>query len=92
MDKSLSNTNTADAVKTTPDVKVVGNPDIWQLICKASGKRWMKSTKKMIVYCHNHPIQHIIQVTSEFRDEKGNVTACAEALSPLLPGEGPIPA
>lgn len=76
MDKELDNTKTADAVKTTPKIKIFGNPDAWQLICKASGKNWMKSIKKMEV-----ETGYVWQVSTEFRDEDGNVTACAEALT-----------
>jgi len=75
MDKALDNTNTADVKTTTPDVKIVGNPDVWKLVCKASGKNWMKSTKRMEVEGG-----FIIQVSTEFRDDSGNVTACAESL------------
>lgn len=50
-EKDLSVTNTADAQAKISDVKVVGNPDIWTLLCKASSKEqgWMKSTKGMEV-------------------------------------------
>lgn len=39
--------NTADAQAKVSDVIIVGNPDVWCLICKASSKSqgWMKSTK-----------------------------------------------
>jgi hypothetical protein len=51
-DKALNNENTADAAATTSDIKVFGDPDTWQLICKASSKAqgWMKSTKAMPVH------------------------------------------
>lgn len=44
MEKILDNTNTADATKNS-DVVVFGNPDMLQLLCKASSKEqgWMKS-------------------------------------------------
>lgn len=86
MDKNLDNANTRDALKTSPKIKVVGNPDVWELICKASGESWMKSTKRMWIYdpvLESKKIGYHLQVTSEFRDEDGNVTSCAEALTTI---------
>ncbi len=77
--KSLSNTNTKDAQATTPDIKVVGNPDDWKLLMKASSEKqgWMKSTKVMKV----STVGCLVQVTSEFREpSNGRVVATAEAL------------
>lgn len=74
------NVNTAQAVATTPEIKVTGNPDVWVLICKASAGAWMKSTKAMQV-----PGGVVLQVTSEHRGTGGIVTACAEALT-FIPG------
>lgn len=47
--KTLNVTDTADAKTKISDIEVTGNPDAWQLICKASSKSqgWMKSTKAM---------------------------------------------
>lgn len=47
--KTLNATDTADAKAKASDVEVVGNPDVWRLLCKASSKAqgWMKSTKAM---------------------------------------------
>lgn len=49
MKKDMDNKDTETTRSTTPDVKVVGNPDIWHLVCKASSQKqgWMKSTKVM---------------------------------------------
>jgi len=30
------NANTAEAIATTHDIRVAGNPDVWDLVCKAS--------------------------------------------------------
>jgi len=30
------NINTEQAKATTPSIQITGNPDVWQLICKAS--------------------------------------------------------
>mgnify|MGYP006354951821 CR=1 FL=1 len=47
--KDLTVTSIEDAKQKIPDIKVVGNGDLWQLLCKASSKEggWMKSTKAM---------------------------------------------
>lgn len=50
-DKTLDATSTPDLKAKVGDVKVAGNPDAWQLVCKASSESqgWMKSTKAMEV-------------------------------------------
>ncbi|NQT49876.1 hypothetical protein HQ571_04240 [Candidatus Kuenenbacteria bacterium] len=47
--KKMGNESTDDARKSSSDVKVFGNPDVWRLLCKASSQEqgWMKSTKVM---------------------------------------------
>ncbi len=40
-------TDITKASELPPEVKIFGNGDLWQLICKASGPDWMKSTKAM---------------------------------------------
>lgn len=47
--KDLTVTSITDAKAKIPDIQVVGNGDLWQLLCKASSKegKWMKSTKAM---------------------------------------------
>ena len=49
MEKDLSVKNTDDCKIKVGDVVIVGNPDMFQLLCKASSKKqkWMKSTKAM---------------------------------------------
>ena len=89
MDKALDNKDTSDTIKTTPNVKVVGNPDTWELVCKVSGENWMKSTKRMkhvrkLFGFIPIGVSYVYQVSTEFRDEKDNVTACAEALTTCL--------
>lgn len=48
-EKSLDVTSIEDATKKVSDIKVVGNGDMFQLLCKASSKEqgWMKSCKAM---------------------------------------------
>ena len=50
-EKDLTATDTADAQKAATDVVIFGNPDAWELICKASSQEqgWMKSTKRLQV-------------------------------------------
>ena len=47
--RTLDVKNTEDVKRKVSDVKVTGNPDVWQLIAKASSESegWMKSTKAM---------------------------------------------
>lgn len=51
MEKDLNITNVSEAKSKIEDLKVYGNGDLFQLICKASSKSqgWMKSTKAMDV-------------------------------------------
>ena len=50
-EKTLDITDTKDLSRKVSDVQVFGDPDTWQLICKASSKSqgWMKSTKAMLI-------------------------------------------
>ncbi len=45
------NIDTASTHVVTPDLKVFGNPDMWQLLTKASStsEGWMRSTKALEV-------------------------------------------
>jgi hypothetical protein len=47
--KTVNVVNSDDLRKKVSDVEIFGNPDTFQLICKASSKNegWMKSTKAM---------------------------------------------
>lgn len=49
MEKALDVTSSKDFEAKVPDIKTFGNPDTWQLLCKASSvaQGWMKSTKVM---------------------------------------------
>lgn len=49
MAKDLSVTSIEDAKVKVPDIQVLGDGNLWQLLCKASSKDggWMKSTKAM---------------------------------------------
>jgi hypothetical protein len=76
MEKTLHNSDVSGTKVNVPDVKVVGNGDMFRLLCKASSKAegWMKSCKAMQV-----PGGCVVQVTTQQGD---NV---AEALC-FVPG------
>jgi hypothetical protein len=61
--KTLGNTDVAGAAKAVSDLKVFGNGDTWQLLCKASSQRegWMKSTKAMEI----PGVGCVVQVTTQ---------------------------
>ena len=77
MEKTLHNSDVSGARKNVPDIKIVGNGDLFQLLCKASSKAegWMKSTKAMEV-----PGGCVVQVTTQQRNDDGSY-AVAEALT-----------
>lgn len=62
MTKTLDNENVEQVRKNVSDVKVVGNGDMFQLLCKASSKKegWMKSCKAM-----QTPYGCVVQVTTQ---------------------------
>ena len=76
--KTLHNSTVSDAKQNVEDIRIVGNGDIFQLLCKASSESegWMKSTKAMEV----HGGGCLVQVTTQQRNPDGSYTI-AEALS-----------
>ena len=81
MKKTLHNSDVSGARKNVKDIKVVGNGDQFQLLCKASSEAegWMKSTKAM-----ETGSGCVVQVTTQQRNEDGTY-AIAEALT-FVPG------
>ena len=79
--KTLHNSDVSGARKNVKDIQVVGNGDMFRLLCKASSQNegWKKSTKACEVSggC-------IVQVTTQQRNADGSY-AVAEALS-FVPG------
>lgn len=79
--KTIDNTNIEDAKQKVSDIKVFGDGDLFQLICKASSESqgWMKSTKAMRAGdgC-------VVQVTTQQRNPDGSYEI-AEALT-YVPG------
>ena len=81
MEKTLDNTNVAEAKSKVSDLKVFGNGDLFTLICKASSQAqgWMKSTKAM-----QTPSGCVVQVTTQQLNIDGTYSI-AEALT-YVPG------
>jgi len=79
--KTLHNLGISEARKNVEDIQVVGNGDMFQLLCKASSQSegWMKSTKAM-----QTPCGCVVQVTTQQRNPDGSY-AIAEALT-FVPG------
>jgi hypothetical protein len=86
-EKTLHNSNETGTRKNVPDVKVVGNSDMFILLCKASSQAegWMKSTKAMEI----PSVGCVVQVTTQQRNPDGSY-AVAEALT-FVPGARVIP-
>mgnify|MGYP001596822736 FL=1 len=80
-EKTLHNSDISGARQNVPDIKVVGNGDMFQLLCKASSaaEGWMKSTKALQV---SHGC--VVQVTTQQRNPDGSYVV-AEALT-FVPG------
>ena len=78
MMKTLHNSDVSGARQNVPDIKVVGNSDMFQLLCKASSEKegWMKSTKAMEI----RDIGCVVQVTTQQRNDDGTY-AVAEAVT-----------
>ena len=79
--KTLHNSDISGARENVKDIKVVGNGDMFRLLCKASSENegWMKSTKACEV-----PGGCIVQVTTQQRNPDGSYVV-AEALT-YVPG------
>jgi hypothetical protein len=77
-EKTLHNSDISGARVNVPDIKVVGNGDLFQLLAKASSQKegWMKSTKAMEI----SGLGCLVQVTTQQRNPDGSY-AVAEALT-----------
>ena len=86
MEKTLHNSTVSGARQNVKDIKVVGNGDMFRLLCKASSEAegWMKSTKAMEI----PGVGCLVQVTTQQKNENGSYSV-AEALS-FVPGVRPI--
>lgn len=81
MEKTLHNSDISGARKNVKDIQVVGNGDLFQLLCKASSEDegWMKSAKAM-----ETPMGCVVQVTTQQRNADLTYSV-AEALT-FVPG------
>lgn len=66
MNKTLHIGDSTELKQYVPDVQITGDPDTFQLICKASSRKqnWMKSTKAMEI----PGVGCVIQVTTQQGD------------------------
>ena len=82
MNKTLHNSDVSGARKNVKDIKVVGNGDMFRLLCKASSEAegWMKSTKAMEI----PGVGCVVQVTTQQRNTDGTYSV-AEAVT-FVPG------
>jgi hypothetical protein len=84
--KTLDVVSIQDAKAKVSDIKVVGNGDLFKLLCKASSadQGWMKSSKAM--QTHNGCI---VQVTTQQKNPDGSYSV-AEALT-FVPSVNIVP-
>jgi hypothetical protein len=82
-EKTLHNSDVSGARKNVKDIVVVGNGDMFRLLCKASSQEegWMKSTKACEL---PNGIGCIVQVTTQQKNIDGTYSV-AEALT-YVPG------
>ena len=82
MEKTLNNVDEASAKRAIPDLLVIGNGDMFRVLCKASSQAegWMKSTKAMEI----PGVGCVVQVTTHQRNHDGT-NAVAEAVT-FVPG------
>lgn len=82
MTKTLHNSDISGARQNVPDIKVFGNGDMFQLLCKASSQNegWMKSTKAMEI----PGIGCVVQTTTQQRNADGSYSL-ADAVT-FVPG------
>ena len=80
--KTLHNSDISGARQNVRDIKVVGDGDMFRLLCKASSEaeEWMKSTKAMEIAGAGC----VVQVTTQQRNPDGTY-AVAEAVT-FVPG------
>ncbi len=80
--KRLHNSTVSGARQNVKDIQVVGNGDLFVLLCKASSESegWMKSTKAMEI----HRLGCVVQVTTQQRNIDGTYSI-AEAVT-FVPG------
>lgn len=82
IEKTLHNLDVSGARQNVPDIKAIGNGDMFRLLTKASSQNegWMKSTKA----CEIEGIGCVVQVTTQQKNHDGTY-AVAEAVT-FVPG------
>jgi len=77
-EKTLHNSDVSGARQNVSDINIVGNGDMFRLLCKASSKKegWMKTTKAMEV----PGCGCVVQVTTQQGNPDGSYVV-AEALT-----------
>jgi len=85
--KTLDNVNEADTRDKVADVIVIGNGDMFELLCKAFSENqgWMKSAKAMKI----PGVGCVVQVTTQQCNPDGSY-AVAEAIT-FVPGVRTVP-
>jgi hypothetical protein len=80
-EKTLHNSTVSGARENVKDINIVGNGDLFQLLCKASSKEegWMKSTKAMQIG-GGLSSGCLVQVTTQQKNIDGSYSI-AEALT-----------
>ena len=75
--KTLHNSDVSGARQNVKDIRVVGNGDMFKLLCKASSEAegWMKSTKAMEI----PGVGCVVQVTTQQRNEDGSYSVAEAA-------------
>lgn len=81
-EKTLHNSNVSGAKENVKDLKIVGDGDMFTLLCKASSQNegWMKSTKAMEI----PGVGCVVQVTTQQKNIDGTYSV-AEAVT-FVPG------
>jgi hypothetical protein len=77
-EKTLGNADIADASARISDLVVIGDGDLWKVLCKASSEKqgWMKSTKALEI----RDLGCLVQVTTQQRNHDGT-NSVAEAVT-----------
>jgi hypothetical protein len=83
--KTLNTSEENGARKVIKDIEIVGNTDLFELICKASSKAegWMKSTKAMQL---SRGV--VLQVTTQQGDNVAEALTYLPGATIMVNGEG----
>jgi len=81
-EKTLDNASVEQVKANVPDVKIVGNGDLFRVLCKASSKNegWMKSTKVMVI----PGVGAVLNISTQQRNPDGSYAVAEAAV--FVPG------